>query len=157
MAINLKKLFTNASQNTANFYNNALTMPGQKYPGTDDPTLDEGDVGSAEVKTGSVTRGINKALSKVGLKVEPKSNRGSSGYGQSVAAYNAYLNTLRMLKVGTRRLPGRVGGTGVVTPGQAGRSGSILKPTSFENKLDEWNSRMRKFSVSRYYAQLGKK
>ena len=62
-----------------------------------------------------------------------------------------------MLKVGTRRLPGRVGGTGVVTPGQAGRAGSILKPTSFENKLDEWNSRMRKFSVSRYYAQLGKK
>ena len=156
MAINLKKLFTNASQNTANFYNNLL-MPGQKYPGKDDPTLDEGDVGSEEVKTGSITRGINRALSKVGLKVLPKSKTGSSGYGKSVEAYNAYLNTLRMLKVGTRRLPGRVGGTGVVTPGQAGRAGSILKPTSFENKLDEWNSRMRKFSVSRYYAQLGEK
>ena len=46
---------------------------------------------------------------------------------------------------------------GMMTPRMATTVGGAPKATTYENRLGDWNSRMRKFAVQRYYASLGKK
>ena len=79
------------------------------------------------------------------------------GYGNARIAYKNYLDTLNSLKTGYQRFSGAKVSTGMMSPRMAGRVQSIGRATTFEDKLGEWNSRMRKFAVARYYASLGKK
>jgi len=84
-----------------------------------------------------------------------ESTKNFTSYGNRMDKYNAYLNTLKRLDVGLQKMSGKVA-TGVKAPASAGQVSGI-KSTKFSDKVDEWNSRMRKFAVARYYAELGKK
>ena len=79
------------------------------------------------------------------------------GYANSRQAYQNYLDSLDRLKTGYQRFSGAKVGTGMMSPRSAGRIGAVGAATTFEDTLGDWNSRMRKFAVQRYYASLGKK
>ena len=67
-----------------------------------------------------------------------------------------YLKTLNSYKGFKTNLSGKVGNLGMMSPGSARRI-SGPQQTSYEQKLAEWNRRMREFSIRKYYASLGKK
>tara|TARA_A100001515_G_C4414455_1_gene158245 strand:+ start:61 stop:501 length:441 start_codon:yes stop_codon:yes gene_type:complete len=81
---------------------------------------------------------------------------GKDTYGNRIQVYNQYLKTLNSYKGFKTGLSGRVGNLGMMSPGSARK---IARPdqTSYEQKLGEWNRRMREFSIRRYYASLGKR
>jgi hypothetical protein len=79
------------------------------------------------------------------------------GYANSRQAYQNYLNSLDRLKTGYQRFSGAKVATGMMSPRSASRIGAVGRATTFEDTLGDWNSRMRKFAVQRYYASLGKK
>lgn len=136
MARDIKNLFNNASKNTASFYSYSDPDP--------QGTWDDGVWKQTDNESGGIFDAIKKAAGKF-----------SSGYGNRLDAYNAYLNTLKRLDVGIKRLPGRVDAQeGFKKPGVPS---TAIRGTSFEDKLNEWESRMRRFSTARYYAELGKK
>ena len=147
MITKLKNLFTNAAQNTGSFANMAINYSeGEEIPRVPNP----GDVEIDLPKSKVSKKGVKGFLSKL--------FKGDDAvYQNSRAAYKNYLDTLSMLKTGYQRFSGAKVSTGMMSPRMAGRVQSIGRATTFEDKLGEWNSRMRKFAVARYYASLGKK
>lgn len=137
MARDIKNLFNNASKNTASFYTFTHPDTDETFDGTE-------GVFKTEESGGGIIDAIKKAAGKF-----------SSGYGNRLDAYNAYLNTLKRLDVGIKRLPGRVDAQQAFK--KPGVPSTAIRGTSFEDKLSEWESRMRRFSFARYYAELGKK
>lgn len=127
---NIKDIFNNASRGTSNFYSNF--SGDMEYP--EPPSLPE-----------KIFKGVKKAAKTFAGK--------GDGYANRLAAYNNYLNTLNYMKkagnFGFRR--GRVS-TAPTTSGTGVARG--IKTTGFENQLDKWNARFRKFAVSRYYESL---
>jgi hypothetical protein len=148
MITKLKNLFTNAAQNTGSFANMAINYSeGEEVPRLPNPGDVEIDLPKSKVPK---SKGVKGFLSKL-FKGDDE------GYQNSRAAYKNYLDTLSMLKTGYKRFSGAKVSTGMMSPRMAGRVQSIGRATTFEDKLGEWNSRMRKFAVARYYASLGKK
>ena len=148
MITRLKNLFTNAAQNTGSFANMAINYSeGEEVPRLPNPGDVEIDLPKSKVPK---SKGVKGFLSKL-FKGDDE------GYQNSRAAYKNYLDTLSMLKTGYTRFSGAKVSTGMMSPRMAGRVKSIGRATTFEDKLGEWNSRMRKFAVARYYASLGKK
>jgi hypothetical protein len=147
MITKLKNLFTNAAQNTGSFANMAINYSeGEERPKLPNPGDVEIDLPTSKTKPKGV-KGFLKKLFK----------GDDAGYQNSRAAYKNYLDSLSMLKTGYQRFSGAKVSTGMMSPRMAGRVQSIGRATTFEDKLGEWNSRMRKFAVARYYASLGKK
>tara|TARA_R100001086_G_scaffold233271_2_gene154864 strand:- start:1764 stop:2180 length:417 start_codon:yes stop_codon:yes gene_type:complete len=103
-------------------------------------------------------RGITRegGLLDKGKEFFKKMQNQEEGYGNARQAYKNYLDSLNMLKTGYQRSSGKVP-VGMMTPRMATRVGGAPKATTYENRLGDWNSRMRKFAVQRYYASLGKK
>ena len=81
---------------------------------------------------------------------------GTDTYGNRIQVYNQYLKTLNSYKGFKSNLSGRVGNLGMMSPGSAKSVGRVSM-TNYEQKLAEWNRRMREFSIRRYYASLGKR
>ena len=139
-----KNLFTSAARNTGKFLSGLFGSgkdveiygPKGKRDGPMAPGRD--------TKQGT----INKFLAKF---------QDDDGYANSRQAYQNYLNSLDRLKTGYQRFSGAKVGTGMMSPRSAGRIGAVGAATTFEDTLGDWNSRMRKFAVQRYYASLGKK
>ena len=147
MITKLKNLFTNAAQNTGSFANMAINYSeGEEIPRAPNPADVEFELPKSKVQKKGV-KGFLKKLFK----------GDDSGYQNSRAAYKNYLDSLSMLKTGYQRFSGAKVSTGMMSPRMAGRVQQIGRATTFEDKLGEWNSRMRKFAVARYYASLGKK
>ena len=147
MITKLKNLFTNAAQNTGSFVNTALNYSeGEEKPKLPNPADVEFELPKSKVQKKGVKGFLNKLF-----------KGDDQGYQNSRAAYKNYLDTLSMLKTGYQRFSGAKVSTGMMSPRMAGRVQSIGRATTFEDKLGEWNSRMRKFAVARYYASLGKK
>jgi hypothetical protein len=148
MITKLKNLFTNAAENTGSFVNGAINYSeGEEKPRLPNPGDVEIDLPKSKVSKSKGVKGfLNKLFSK-----------DDSGYGNARSAYKNYLDSLNMLKTGYQRFSGAKVSTGMMSPRMAGRVQSIGRATTFEDKLGEWNSRMRKFAVARYYASLGKK
>ena len=147
MITKLKNLFTNAAQNTGSFVNGAINYSeGEEVPRLPNPGDVEIDLPKSKVQKKSV-KGFLKKLFK----------GDDSGYQNSRSAYKNYLDSLNMLKTGYQRFSGAKVSTGMMSPRMAGRVQQISRAATFEDKLGEWNSRMRKFAVARYYASLGKK
>ena len=147
MITKLKNLFTNAAQNTGSFANMAINYSeGEEKPKLPNPGDVEIDLPTSKTKSKGV-KGFLKKLFK----------GDDAGYQNSRAAYKNYLDSLSMLKTGYQRFSGAKVSTGMMSPKMASRVPSIGRASTFEDKLGEWNSRMRKFAVARYYASLGKK
>ena len=147
MITKLKNLFTNAAENTGSFVNGAINYSeGEEKPRLPNPGDVEIDLPKSKVKTKGV-KGFLKKLFK----------GDDGGYGNARSAYKNYLDSLNMLKTGYQRFSGAKVSTGMMSPRAAGRVQQIGRAATFEDKLGEWNSRMRKFAVARYYASLGKK
>lgn len=147
MITKLKNLFTNAAQNTGSFVNTAINYSeGEEQPKLPNP----GDVEIDLPKSKVPKKGVKGFLKKLFAK-------DTEGYGNARTAYKNYLDTLNSLKTGYQRFSGAKVSTGMMSPRMAGRVQQIGRATTFEDKLGEWNSRMRKFAVARYYASLGKK
>ncbi len=147
MITKLKNLFTNAAQNTGSFANMAINYSeGEERPKLPNPGDVEIDLPTSKTKSKGV-KGFLKKLFK----------GDDAGYQNSRAAYKNYLDSLSMLKTGYQRFSGAKVSTGMMSPKMASRVPSIGRASTFEDKLGEWNSRMRKFAVARYYASLGKK
>ena len=138
----IKDLFRDGSKATGEFFGSILTSPQDDVMGP-----------NPHVESGRSPRSAPK-LSR--LKKLGKAVKDSSGYSNRKAAYDNYMNNLKMMKTGYQRLSGRIGMT---TPGpkMATRVGQVGRTSNYEDYLRAWNSRMRKFAVQRYYASLGKK
>ena len=148
MITKLKTLFTNAAENTGSFVNTAINYSeGEEKPRLPNPGDVEIDLPKSKVTKSKGVKGFLKKLF----------SKDKEGYGNARTAYKNYLDTLNSLKTGYQRFSGAKVSTGMMAPRMAGRVQSIGRATTFEDKLGEWNSRMRKFAVARYYASLGKK
>ena len=116
--------------------------------------------GSQTGNSRSIAEELNDAAKEEGIQTELISMgkfKDKDGYANSRQAYQNYLNSLDRLKTGYQRFSGAKVGTGMMSPRSAGRIGAVGAATTFEDTLGDWNSRMRKFAVQRYYASLGKK
>lgn len=137
MGVNIKDIFNNAARSTGTFYSGFSPVDpktGEEY-GTPPKSVFE------------------KAKDAVKGAIKTFGDRGSMDYANRVAAYNSYLNTLKYMKqAGQFSIKrGRVSTTPTTSPtGSVGRA----KTSSFENALDKWNSRFRKFAVTKYYESL---
>jgi|TARA_R100001082_G_scaffold69430_1_gene39382 hypothetical protein len=139
----IKDLFRDGAKATGEFFGSF---------GKGDRDLDAMDPNpGGTYEDGKFKKAPKYVLDKLG-----KAVKDSSGYSNRKAAYDNYMNNLKMMKTGYQRLSGRIG---MSTPGpkMATRVGQVGRATSFEDTLRSWNSRMRKFAVQRYYASLGKK
>ena len=127
---NIKNVFNNASRNVSNFYS---------Y-GPEEPT-------KTENKELSTWEKLKKAI---------KGAAGDVGSGQRLEVYNSYLNTIQHLKNASRgiSLEGAKVSTRPVTS-QTGQPERI-RTASFENQLENWNSRFRQFAIRRYYESIGR-
>ena len=137
---NTKTLFKSAVKNTGKFLSGLLS------------TEDMGP--NPHTKSGQSPRGLPK-LTKFGKFMDKFKDK--DGYANSRQAYQNYLNSLDRLKTGYQSFSGAKVGTGMMSPKTAGRVRGIGRATTFEDTLSDWNARMRKFAVQRYYASLGKK
>ena len=138
---NTKTLFKSAAKNTGKFLS-GLFSSGKDVMGPN-PQVESG-----ESPRSSKQGVINKFLGKF---------KDKDGYANSRQAYQNYLNSLDRLKTGYQSFSGAKVGTGMMSPKMAGRVRGIGRATTFEDTLSDWNARMRKFAVQRYYASLGKK
>ena len=136
-----KNLFTSAARNTGKFLG-GLFNSGKDVMGPN-PHKDSG-MSKRSTKQGAITKFMGKFKDK-------------DGYANSRQAYQNYLNSLDRLKTGYQRFSGAKVATGMMSPRSASRIGAVGRATTFEDTLGDWNSRMRKFAVQRYYASLGKK
>ena len=134
-----KNIFRNASKNAGSFVRDIIFGKAKPY------------------KSGSPEGGVARegGLLEMG-KDFFKKMQNEEGYGNARQAYKNYLDSLNMLKTGYQRSSGKVP-VSLMTPRMATRVGGAPKATTYENRLGDWNSRMRKFAVQRYYASLGKK
>ena len=136
----VKDLFREGARNTSEFFGGMFgKQPDVMGP---NPQVESGE--SPRSAPLSKIRKLGKAL------------KGASGYDNRKAAYDSYMNNLKLMKTGYQRLSGKIG---MSSPGprDATKIGQVGRTTNFEDTLRSWNSRMRKFAVQRYYASLGKK
>tara|TARA_Y100000361_G_scaffold84382_1_gene74783 strand:+ start:405 stop:827 length:423 start_codon:yes stop_codon:yes gene_type:complete len=136
----VKDLFREGARNTSEFFGGMFgKQPDVMGP---NPQVESGE--SPRSAPPSKIRKLGKAL------------KGASGYDNRKAAYDSYMNNLKLMKTGYQRLSGKIG---MSSPGprDATKIGQVGRTTNFEDTLRSWNSRMRKFAVQRYYASLGKK
>ena len=136
----VKDLFREGARNTSEFFGGMFgKQPDVMGP---NPQVESGE--SPRSAPLSKIRKLGKAL------------KGASGYDNRKAAYDSYMNNLKLMKTGYQRLSGKIGMTSP-GPRDATKIGQVGRTTNFEDTLRSWNSRMRKFAVQRYYASLGKK
>ena len=140
---NTKTLFKSAAKNTGKFLSGLFGGGSEEVMGPN-PHTDSGLSKRSGKSAGTITKFLR------GFKSD-------DGYANSRQAYQNYLNSLDRLKTGYQRFTGAKVGTGMMSPRAAGRVGGVSAATTFEDTLGDWNSRMRKFAVQRYYASLGKK
>jgi len=138
-----KNLFKSAAKNTGKFLSGLFGGGSEDVMGPN-PHKESGQSKRSGKRAGSINRFMDKFKNK-------------DGYANSREAYQNYLNSLDRLKTGYQRFSGAKVATGMMSPRAAGRVGSVGAATTFEDTLGDWNSRMRKFAVQRYYASLGKK
>lgn len=125
---NIKNIFNNAAKNTGVFYN-TFAHPEE------------------EVVEKSIPERVWDAAK------EAAKSFGKDSYGNRIQAYNNYLNTLKYVKQSGQFsiARGRVSTAPTTSPtGAVGKA----KTTSFEDQLEKWNNRFRKFAISRYYESL---
>jgi len=140
-------IFRNAAKATGDFFGSF---------GKGDRDLDAMDPNpGGTYEDGKFKKSPRYVLDKLGKAVKG-SVKDLSGYGNRKAAYDSYMNNLKMMKTGYQSLSGRIG---IRTPGprDATKIGQVGRTSNYEDYLRAWNSRMRKFAVQRYYASLGKK
>ena len=141
----IKNIFNNASRGTTNFYSSI--MPSDPTGGFDPEKNPEMGGGAPNRRSGTTLgQRIRKALGEAA---------GDIGEGKKLEAYQSYLNTLQYIKSSGRGISleeAKVSTRPVDSP--TGR-GTKIGTESFENQLENWNSRFRKFAISRYYASLG--
>ena len=138
-----KNLFKSAARNTGKFLGGLFRGGSEDVMGPN-PHTESGQ----SKRSRKIPSGISKFMGKF---------KDDGGYANSREAYQNYLNSLDRLKTGYQRFSGAKVATGMMSPRAAGRIGAVGKATTFEDTLGDWNSRMRKFAVQRYYASLGKK
>lgn len=140
----IKNIFNNASRNTSNFF--TAYMPGDNTGGFDPEKNPEMGGGAPNRRGTTLGQRIKKALGEAA---------GDIGSGKRLEAYQSYLNTLQYIKNSGRGI--NFEGAKVSTRptvSEIGR-GTKIGTTSFENQLEGWNARFRKFAISRYYESLG--
>ena len=139
-----KDLFNTASKKVADFFTSKSDREIDAMDPNPGGTYEDGVFKPAKPK--------NIALKlKAALK-----GAGTDTYGNRIQVYNQYLKTLNSYKGFKTGLSGKVGNLGMMSPGSARRI-SGPQQTSYEQKLAEWNRRMREFSIRKYYASLGKR
>ena len=132
-----KNLFTSAARNTGKFLSGLFGSNKDPAVDRDLDAMDPNPGGTYE--DGKFKKAPKYRLAKLGKALQDS----STGYANRKSVYDSYMNNLKMMKTGYQRLSGRIGAVGAAT--------------TFEDTLGDWNARMRKFSVQRYYASLGKK
>jgi len=153
----IKDLFRDGAKNTADFYSTAFASgdkpiyysEGEEMPRGPNVADVEFGLPKSKLPSGSLKDKAKKFLKKFQTNEE-------TGYANRKAAHDAYMNTLKTMKTGYQRLSGRIG-ISSSGPRMATKIGQVGRTSNYENSLANWNSRMRKFAVQRYYAQLGKK
>jgi len=138
-----KNLFKSAARNTGKFLGGLFKGGSEDVMGPNPHTKS-----GQSKRTRKTPSGISKFMDKF---------KDTDGYANSREAYQNYLNSLDRLKTGYQRFSGAKVATGMMSPRSASRIGAVGRATTFEDTLGDWNSRMRKFAVQRYYASLGKK
>ena len=141
-----KDLFNTASRNVADFFTSNYME--EQNPAGREPNIDmRGDPeANLDMQKKNIFRRISDAIK----------GAGKDTYGNRIQVYNQYLKTLNSYKGFKTNLSGKVGNLGMMSPGSARRI-SGPQQTSYEQKLAEWNRRMREFSIRKYYASLGKR
>ena len=146
MKTKIKDLFNGAAQNTADFFTSNYME--EQSPAGREPNI--GMRGDPEAnldmqKSKSIFQRIKDAFK----------DAGKDSYANRVQTYNQYLKTLNSYKTAKVNLSGDVG-LSLMSPKSAKSVGRVSM-TNYEQKLAEWNRRMREFSIRRYYASLGKR
>ena len=146
MKTKIKDLFNGAAQNTADFFTSNYME--EQSPAGREPNI--GMRGDPEAnldmqKSKSIFQRIKDAFK----------DAGKDSYANRVQTYNQYLKTLNSYKTAKVNLPGDVG-LSLMSP-KSTKSVGRVSMTNYEQKLAEWNRRMREFSIRRYYASLGKR
>ena len=146
MKTKIKDLFNGAAQNTADFFTSNYME--EQIPAGREPNIDmRGDPeANLDMKPKSLFGRIRDAIK----------GAGKDTYGNRIKVYNQYLKTMNNYKQYRTGLSGRVGNLGMMSPSSAKSVGRVSM-TNYEQKLAEWNRRMREFSIRRYYASLGKR
>ena len=149
MKTKIKDLFKTSSQNTADFFTSNYME--EQMPSKPSSTMGRktAEFGKAKLPPGGFKRGVAERL-KDALK-----GAGKDQYANRVQTYNQYLKTLNSYKTDKVSLSGKVG-ISLMSPKSAKSVGRVSM-TNYEQKLAEWNRRMREFSIRRYYASLGKR
>ena len=142
MKSKIKDLFKGASQNTADFFTS--NYMDEQMPKTTMETKQE-EISQAKLPKKGIIGRIKDALK----------GAGEDQYANRVQTYNQYLKTLNSYKTDKVSLSGKVG-ISLMSPKSAKSVGRVSM-TNYEQKLAEWNRRMREFSIRRYYASLGKR
>ena len=140
-----KDLFNTASKKVADFFTSKSDRDIDAMDPNPGGTYEDG-VFKPAPKPKNIVQRLRTALK----------GTGKDTYGNRVQVYNQYLKTLNRYKGFKTNLSGKVGNLGMMSPGSARRI-SGPQQTSYEQKLAEWNRRMREFSIRKYYASLGKK
>jgi len=148
MKTRIKDLFKGASQSTADFFTMGYSE-GQEIPGGSRKP----NVGDVEMDLPPVKQEKPKGI--IGRIKDAFKDAGEDTYSNRVQTYNQYLKTLNSYKTDKVSLSGRVG-LSLMSPKSAKSVGRVSM-TNYEQKLAEWNRRMREFSIRRYYASLGKR
>ena len=146
MKTKIKDLFNGAAQNTADFFTSNYME--EQSPAGREPNIDMRGDPEANLdmqKSKSIFQRIKDAFK----------DAGKDSYANRVQTYNQYLKTLNSYKTAKVNLPGDVG-LSLMSPKSAKAVGRVSM-TNYEQKLAEWNRRMREFSIRRYYASLGKR
>jgi len=144
MKSKIKDLFKGASQNTADFFTSNYME--EQMPSGREPNIDMR--GDPEANLDMQKKGVLEKLK------DAFKGAGEDQYANRVQTYNQYLKTLNSYKTNQVKLSGKIG-LGMMSPKMA-RSAGRVSMTNYEQKLAEWNRRMREFSIRRYYASLGK-
>jgi ABC-type glycerol-3-phosphate transport system substrate-binding protein len=140
-----KDLFNTASKKVADFFTSKSDEEIDAMDPNPGGTYEDG-VFKPAPKPKSIAQKLKAALK----------GAATDTYGNRIQVYNQYLKTLNSYKGFKTGLSGRVGNLGMMSPGSARKIGRPDQ-TSYEQKLGEWNRRMREFSIRRYYASLGKR
>tara|TARA_R100001594_G_scaffold67127_1_gene101481 strand:- start:2950 stop:3381 length:432 start_codon:yes stop_codon:yes gene_type:complete len=142
MKTKIKDLFKTSSQNTADFFTSNYME--EQMPKTTMETKQE-EISKAKLPKKGILGRIKDAFK----------GAGEDQYENRVQTYNQYLKTLNSYKTDKVSLSGKVG-ISLMSPKSAKSVGRVSM-TNYEQKLAEWNRRMREFSIRRYYASLGKR
>jgi hypothetical protein len=140
-----KDLFNTASKKVADFFTSKS-----------DRDIDAMDPNPGGTYEDGVFKRAPRNIGQKVLSAVKDASKDLNSYGNRIKVYNQYLKTMNNYKQYKTGLSGRVGNLGMMSPGSAKSVGRVSM-TNYEQKLAEWNRRMREFSIRRYYASLGKR